>query len=459
MKTFHASKVLKKHVKEEHDWSHQETIGPKDESEIERKHKCNICNKSFKKVNNYVLHMVLHNDNRPHSCDKCGKTFKMSGNLSVHRKYCGKPQQIHQCQFCERQFKGQSQCVEHERTHTNERPYQCRFCSKRFKTRQHEKNHERVHTGETLYECKDCGKRFRLATTFATHKRQHDAKFPHICEHCGKGFQIRRQLEEHNRTHTGERPFSCPHCEKTFALKRTLVVHLRSHTGYRPWVCDHCGKQFATSGRLKEHTRIHTGEKPFACTQCPKRFVQWQQLKSHKKTHQKIPEIIEALESAAVRQLAASLSSSLSSPANDQSLTVAQLHTTVQDTNGVSVTTCEQIEIIQAVQEQDNANVEAQELVLETGPDHSQSTQQEICAIEQTDSDQTHQLTQDAIEVACAIEGLNSECEAIAAGSAFPTEGESIQIVLSCEGSDDTLYVDGDLGTNVDEQSSSTLFQ
>ena len=205
LKTFDNSKGLKKHVKKEHDLSCKEMGRRVDDiQKSNKKYECHSCDKTFNKGNSCALHLVSHNDERPHSCAKCGKSFKIAASLSIHKKHCGKPPQVHQCRFCDRQFKCQSQCAEHERTHTNERPFQCQFCEKRFKTRQHATIHERIHTGEMPYECGDCRKRFKSAATFAAHKRQHDAKFPHVCEHCGKGFQIRRLLVEHLRTHTGK---------------------------------------------------------------------------------------------------------------------------------------------------------------------------------------------------------------------------------------------------------------
>lgn len=274
-RTFKEYELLKKHVLEDHamlssqlgDELEYQTTEKKvgNVMDSSKRHKCNLCSKSFSALNRYVMHMVRHNEKRPHSCKLCNKTFKMAGNLAVHEKTCGSGRAHQfQCKECSRLFKYQSQCTAHERIHhSSEKPYPCEFCAKRFRTKQQLKLHDRTHTLVAPYRCEKCDRRFKRPSAFAAHKRQHHdppSSLPYVCQDCQKGFQVNRHLVEHVRSHTGEKPYPCMHCNKAFALKRTLIVHTRIHTGHRPWVCENCGKRFTTSGRLKEHIRIHTGK-------------------------------------------------------------------------------------------------------------------------------------------------------------------------------------------------------
>jgi uncharacterized Zn-finger protein len=51
----------------------------------------------------------------------------------------------HACQFCHKAFKNRQHLVNHERTHTGERPHKCTICGRGFTQKQAQLRHEFTH--------------------------------------------------------------------------------------------------------------------------------------------------------------------------------------------------------------------------------------------------------------------------------------------------------------------------
>ena len=76
------------------------------------------------------------------------------------------------CQFCSYRFISPSCLADHERIHTNERPFECIHCGNKFKTTAYLKKHiEHAHTNIKRFKCEICGKAFNASAKKSFHKK------------------------------------------------------------------------------------------------------------------------------------------------------------------------------------------------------------------------------------------------------------------------------------------------
>nr|CAD7602678.1 unnamed protein product [Timema genevievae] len=53
-------------------------------STLQRKYRCNICNKDFKEKRSLNSHLLVHSEQRKYKCDVCDKSFKTKSHLNRH---------------------------------------------------------------------------------------------------------------------------------------------------------------------------------------------------------------------------------------------------------------------------------------------------------------------------------------------------------------------------------------
>lgn len=220
---------------------------------------CEYCGKGFKGKRNVIQHQKTHTDERPFVCGICFKGFKIKATLVEHVEIHteGKP---HPCQTCGKHFKTQKCLQNHVGRNicTGIRPYVCRGCSKAFMYDRYLEKHRCLGSVPKTFECEECGRKFTRHNLLTEHKRVHTGERPFECEDCCKTFAKRDLWRRHRLTHKDKR-FECQECGKRFAQKSTMQVHMSVHSKERKHVCDVCNKSFKLASSLRNHLKaMHT---------------------------------------------------------------------------------------------------------------------------------------------------------------------------------------------------------
>ncbi|KAF5285457.1 hypothetical protein FQR65_LT02297 [Abscondita terminalis] len=244
-------------------------------SDLEDKHTCKQCNRSFKREKAFLSHLKLnstfHNvfDNSGEgSFDSVQNNFQIGIKTDSHNKNL--------CSRCYKSFPTKQKLKRHMWVH-KKKTFTCEMCTTSFQNKQDLNQHRLTkHRSSSGYSCSECGKSFSSRPVFLEHKRLHNStKHSYKCAQCLKTISSKQGYYIHIRMHNDERPYKCNFCKKEFRDGGTLRKHERIHTGLRPHVCPICSKAFNQKVVLREHLRsVHVSkwktneDKFFQCTLC-----------------------------------------------------------------------------------------------------------------------------------------------------------------------------------------------
>ncbi|XP_055637791.1 zinc finger protein 436-like [Toxorhynchites rutilus septentrionalis] len=167
------------------------------------------------------------------------------------------PERRHQCEVCDKSFQRKSNLVDHLRLHANVKLFACSYCDAAFVQAGNLKSHLRKHTLEKPYGCDVCGKSYTQSSALKTHMRSHTNTRNYICDVCQKGFTNSSDLNKHKITHSDLRYFTCVLCINRFFAQK---IHLKKHL--HAFHAEENFEDLLREGTLKEGVRINgTGAK------------------------------------------------------------------------------------------------------------------------------------------------------------------------------------------------------
>ncbi|GBP71327.1 Zinc finger protein 436 [Eumeta japonica] len=235
--------------------------------------------------NGHLIRKILtHTRKKGYKCDQCQYSTSKTDNFKNHmRTHTGvKPYKCEQCEYSASRL---HHLKNHMRTHTGEKPYKCEHCEYSASRITHLKNHMRIHTGDKPYKCKQCEYSASQLNNLKNHMRTHTCEKPYKCKQCEYSGSRITHLKNHMRIHTGDKPYKCEQCEYSACRLDNLKNHMHTHTHEKPYKCEQCKYSASRLHHLKNHMRTHTGEKPYKCEHCECSASRLDNLKNHMRTH------------------------------------------------------------------------------------------------------------------------------------------------------------------------------
>lgn len=188
------------------------------------------CNFRAARMGLLIRHFMEHSNERPYVCDICDKSFRTLNQQSCHKKLHEGRQYV--CDVCNKRFTTKGGMMTHRAIHFDNKPYLCDWCGFSTKHQSHLISHRKLHTGE-VKRCTfpNCNYTTPKTGHMTQHMNCHLNIRNHICQVCGKAFVVRSKLLRHEKIHLEEKLFKCKSCDYKTSRTDRMKLHIQSHCG------------------------------------------------------------------------------------------------------------------------------------------------------------------------------------------------------------------------------------
>lgn len=229
------------------------------------------CGEVFHSLRKLEWHKEVH-EPKPKTCPFCSQKFVHSNSVTRHIRRSHIPNYLPndkkenvQCPVCGKVYL-RSSLIVHMRVHNGEKPFVCKICNKSFTTKWNLALHNWTHQSRNNlpYKCNICKSAFFREVDYVAHLNSHKNHRPFTCNVCGQKFIRKYNCLRHQDEHKKEKKFVCTvnGCGKSFHRSYYLRDHMKVHTGVRPHTCHICGKASSTKSNHNKHVRIHDTREP-----------------------------------------------------------------------------------------------------------------------------------------------------------------------------------------------------
>nr|XP_053629491.1 zinc finger protein 728-like [Cherax quadricarinatus] len=237
---------------------------------IDRKYKCEKCDRIFNRPSMLRHHLQLHGGVKPLECRLCNKQFSHRRSLRKHMSST-----IHEHMLLTNNLQ-----KDHAYDLKQNFAFVCEYCGIKLPTRHMLSKHSRLaHEVGIIWSCPHCEYKTKRNHVFERHMELHlESRLNFMCEVCGSSFHTLATLKDHHSfVHSDERNFKCSQCNKSFKNKSSLARHSRTHSDDRPYQC-HCGASYKRLSHLKRH--IFSAHNEILKSRAVKKFMRTEETKT-----------------------------------------------------------------------------------------------------------------------------------------------------------------------------------
>uniref|UniRef100_A0A3Q3VMS4 C2H2-type domain-containing protein n=1 Tax=Mola mola TaxID=94237 RepID=A0A3Q3VMS4_MOLML len=118
---------------------------------------CPVCHRVYPMQKRLTQHMKTHSSEKPHMCDKCGKSFKKRYTFKMHLlTHIQSLGDSFKCEFCDYTCDNKKLLLNHQLSHTNDRPFKCDFCKYSTSKEEFLVSHLAIKHTEKPFSCTMC---------------------------------------------------------------------------------------------------------------------------------------------------------------------------------------------------------------------------------------------------------------------------------------------------------------